>query len=206
MTIPTLQVFTFVPGLNLRSFERNGAAWFLAMDVSKALDYSDAFEMTKRLDDDEKQNLQIAGFSSRGVTFISESGLYAAILGSHKPEAKAFKKWVTAVVLPSIRKHGAYAEGSEHLPVQVQANLYAHFQAQVREALRRHDKDTQHDHWAPQEKQKVRSVVAAEKIARDMGLPFAAVVAATSYGVEGGLKSLTLELTDGPRALQSAPW
>lgn len=148
--------------------------------------------MTKRLGDDEKQNLQIAGFSSRGVTFISESGLYAAVLGSHKPEAKAFKKWVTSVVLPSIRKHGAYAEGAEHLPVQVQANLYAHFQAQVREALRRHDKATQHDHWASLEKQKVRSMAAAERIARTMGLPLASVVVAASYGVEGGLKSLIL--------------
>lgn len=43
------------------------------------------------------------------MTIINESGLYNAILGSNKPEAKAFKKWITSEVLPTIRKHGAYA-------------------------------------------------------------------------------------------------
>jgi hypothetical protein len=67
--------------------------------------------MTKRLDEDEKQNLQIAGFGPRGVTLINESGLYSAVLGSTKEEAKPFKKWVTSEVLPSIRKAGGYRIG-----------------------------------------------------------------------------------------------
>jgi len=61
-----------------------------------------------RLDDDEKQNRQIVGFGNRGIALISEAGLYAAVLGSSKEEAKTFKKWVTAEVLPSIRKTGGY--------------------------------------------------------------------------------------------------
>jgi prophage antirepressor-like protein len=86
----------------------DGEAWFVAMEISAVLEYSDAFEMTKRLDDDDKQNRQIAGFGNRGVTVINESGLYAAIIGSKKPEAKKFKRWVTNEVLPSIRKTGRY--------------------------------------------------------------------------------------------------
>lgn len=86
----------------------NGEPWFIAKEVAEILGYSDPFEMTKRLDEDEIQNLQIAGFGNRGVNIINESGLYNAILGSKKPEAKPFKKWVTSEVLPSIRKTGQY--------------------------------------------------------------------------------------------------
>ena len=85
-----------------------GEPWFVAMEIAEVLGYSDAFEMTKRLDDDERQNRQIAGFGPRGVTLISESGLFSAVLSSTKPEAKRFKRWVTHDVLPAIRKTGVY--------------------------------------------------------------------------------------------------
>lgn len=84
--------------------------WFLAMDVAHALAYTDAQAMTRKLDDDETQNRQIVGFGNRGIALVNESGLYSAILRSRKPEAKRFKKWVTAEVLPSIRKHGRYEQ------------------------------------------------------------------------------------------------
>ena len=89
--------------------DERGDPWFLAMDIAAALGYSDAYKLTSRLDEDEIQNLQIGGFGNRGVNIISESGLYEAILGSHKPEAKEFKRWVKREVLPSIRKTGAYS-------------------------------------------------------------------------------------------------
>lgn len=85
-----------------------GEPWFIAKEIAGAMGYSDAEAMTRRLDDDEKQNLQIVGFGPRGVTIINESGLYSAILGSAKEEAKRFKRWVTSEVLPTIRKTGAY--------------------------------------------------------------------------------------------------
>lgn len=88
--------------------DEHGEPWFIAMEVASVLGYTDAFEVTKRLDEDEKQNRRIAGFGPRGVTVINESGLYSAILGSQKPEAKPFKKWVTREVLPSIRRTGGY--------------------------------------------------------------------------------------------------
>ena len=78
------------------------------MDIARALEYQDTEAMTRRLDSDEIQNLQIVGFGNRGVSVINESGLYNAILGSKKPQAKAFKKWITSEVLPSIRKQGYY--------------------------------------------------------------------------------------------------
>jgi prophage antirepressor-like protein len=65
----------------------------------------------QHLDSDEKQTLGSAyggTASERRSTIINESGLYSLILKSRKPEAKAFKKWVTSEVLPSIRKTGMY--------------------------------------------------------------------------------------------------
>lgn len=94
----------------------NGEPWFVAKEVAAILDYSDAEAMTRRLDDDEKSNRQIVGLGSptggKGITLINESGLYSAILGSTKPEAKPFKRWVTHDVLPSIRKTGKYESPS----------------------------------------------------------------------------------------------
>ncbi|MBL1262806.1 BRO-N domain-containing protein [Methylomicrobium sp. RS1] len=94
--------------------DENGEPWFIAMDVAEILGYKDTEAMTRKLDEDEIQNLRIVGFGNRGVTTINESGLYASILTSHKPEAKAFKRWVTHEVLPAIRKHGYYVNPAHH--------------------------------------------------------------------------------------------
>ncbi|MFS4548335.1 Bro-N domain-containing protein [Pseudomonas aeruginosa] len=100
--------------------DENGEPWFIAMEVAEILGYSDAYEMTKRLDEDEKSNRQIAGLGTasggRGVTTINESGLYSSIIGSNKPEAKPFKRWVTHDVLPSIRRTGSYSIGHQQAP------------------------------------------------------------------------------------------
>jgi prophage antirepressor-like protein len=94
-----------------------GEPWFIAMDVAVILEYSDAYELTKRLDDDEKQNRQIAGFGPRGVTVINESGMYESLFGCSKPIAKPFKKWLKTEVLPTIRKTGTYVKsGLQLLP------------------------------------------------------------------------------------------
>lgn len=86
--------------------------WFVASDVAAALDYRDAEKLTRMLDDDEK-GTQIVGTlgGNQEMLVINESGLYSAILRSRKLEAKRFKKWVTAEVLPAIRKHGRYEDG-----------------------------------------------------------------------------------------------
>ena len=92
----------------LRTILVNNEPWFVAKDVADVLNFTDAEAMTRHLDDDEKQNLQLVGFK-RGAIIINESGLYSAILRSRKPEAKQFKRWITHEVIPSIRKHGVYA-------------------------------------------------------------------------------------------------
>ena len=85
--------------------------WFVAADVSSALEYRIAGDMTRNLDEDEKgtQIVRTLG-GEQEMLVINESGLYSAILRSRKVEAKRFKKWVTAEVLPAIRKHGRYED------------------------------------------------------------------------------------------------
>jgi prophage antirepressor-like protein len=77
--------------------------------VCRALDIANARDAAKRLDDDEKGvvNTDTLG-GKQSMVIINESGLYSLILTSRKPAAKRFKKWVTAEVLPSIRKTGGY--------------------------------------------------------------------------------------------------
>jgi anti-repressor protein len=97
----------------IRTIIEDEQLWFVAQDISKILDYSETSVMLRRLDIDETMKIvptEIVGTNSmaREVTVINESGLYNAVLGSKKPEARKFKKWVTSEVLPDIRKHGAY--------------------------------------------------------------------------------------------------
>ncbi|PHF89961.1 phage antirepressor [Bacillus wiedmannii] len=104
-----LQVFNNEEFGQVRTVKQGEDVWFVAKDVSDILGFSEASAMTRTLDEDEKglHNIQtIQGVQKLAV--INESGLYSAILRSRKPQAKAFKKWVTSEVLPSIRKHGAY--------------------------------------------------------------------------------------------------
>ncbi|MEH6566957.1 MAG: Bro-N domain-containing protein [Halopseudomonas sp.] len=88
---------------------RARSPWWVAGDVATALAYAEAKDMTRNLDDDEKgwQNVPTLG-GEQDMLIINESGLYSAILRSRKASAKRFKKWVTAEVLPSIRKYGGY--------------------------------------------------------------------------------------------------
>lgn len=89
----------------------SGQVWFVAQDVCTCLEISNTSDAVSRLDDDEKlvSVLPIAG-QNRELLTVNESGLYSLIFTSRKPSAKAFKKWVTSEVLPSIRKTGSYGE------------------------------------------------------------------------------------------------
>lgn len=93
----------------VRSILIDGDPWFVAADVCKALEIEKTNRALSRLDDDEKgaHSVSTPGGRQR-MSIISESGLYSLILGSRKPEARAFKRWITHEVIPSIRKHGAY--------------------------------------------------------------------------------------------------
>ena len=96
---------------SVRAFaDEKGEPWFVAADVAKVIDVQNIRQNLDSLDDDEKgvYNSYTLGGNQNLVT-VNESGLYALIIRSRKPEAKAFRKWVTSEVLPSIRKHGMYA-------------------------------------------------------------------------------------------------
>jgi prophage antirepressor-like protein len=96
----------------VRAIMRDGEPWFVAKDVCDVLRLGNITEALRGLDEDEKSNLsnsEVSNIPNRGVNIINESGVYNLVFRSNKPEAKAFRKWVTTVVLPSIRKTGAYA-------------------------------------------------------------------------------------------------
>lgn len=108
-TAPT--VFNFGDSA-VRTLDRDGEIWFVAADVCSAIGLSQVTRALSRLDDDEKATLNNskgqAGQGAQVWNIINESGLYKLILRSNKPEAKKFTKWVTAEVLPAIRKTGRY--------------------------------------------------------------------------------------------------
>lgn len=96
----------------VRAINRNGEIWFVAADVCAVLDIKNPSDAIKALDDDEYTSFNLGYSGIRGnpnVNIINESGLYALILRSRKPEAKRFRKWVTSEVLPAIRKTGSYS-------------------------------------------------------------------------------------------------
>ena len=105
-----LKIFESSDFGEIRAAEINGEPWFIAADVCRALEIGNSRQALTRLDDDEKNtvilNDGIPGNPNTAI--INEAGLYALVLSSRKPEAKAFKRWVTHEVLPSIRQHGAY--------------------------------------------------------------------------------------------------
>lgn len=101
-----LQNFKF-SGQDVRIITINDEPWFVAKDVADVLGYDQTSNMLKRIDDEDFISSKLEGMNMKS-TLINESGLYTAIIGSKKPEAKQFKRWVTSEVLPTIRKHGAY--------------------------------------------------------------------------------------------------
>ncbi len=104
-----LQVFNNEEFGQIRTVVQGEDVWFVAKDVADVLGYRDTHNMVRFLDEDEKDTHQVSTLGgNQTMKVINESGLYSAILKSKKPQAKAFKKWVTSEVLPSIRKHGAY--------------------------------------------------------------------------------------------------
>ena len=93
----------------IRVVMRDGEPWFVAKDVCECLDLGNPSQAIARLEDDERWLISIEALRANGETaVVSEPGLYSLVLGSRKPEAKAFKRWVTHEVLPSIRKTGGY--------------------------------------------------------------------------------------------------
>lgn len=93
----------------VRSAVIDGQPWFVAKDVCDVLEISNNRDALNRLDEDEKDVVSTDTLGGmQNVSVVNEPGLYSLILGSRKPEAKQFKRWITHEVIPSIRKTGGY--------------------------------------------------------------------------------------------------
>jgi prophage antirepressor-like protein len=115
-----IQIFNHVQFGDVRVTDKSGQEWYCLTDVCRACGLSNPSKAAERLDEDEKISLEISTLTNSEsrentgnlrtkLTFVSEAGLYALVLTSNKPEAKAFKRWITHEVIPSIRKTGFYA-------------------------------------------------------------------------------------------------
>lgn len=103
-----LQIFNYNNNA-VRTIDQDGETWFVGKDVCKTLEIADHIQAIESLDEDERGRYNVPTPSgNQDMLAISESGLYSLILRSRKPEAKAFKRWITHEVIPSIRKAGYY--------------------------------------------------------------------------------------------------
>ena len=105
-----LQVFKY-SGKQVRTLLKDNQPWWVLKDVCDILGLTNPSVVADRLDDDERSKFDLGRQGE--ATIINESGLYNVILRSDKPEAKPFRKWVTAEVLPTIRKTGGYVGNDE---------------------------------------------------------------------------------------------
>ncbi len=100
-----IQVFNFEQN-EVRTLQINNQPYFVLTDVCQVLGLTNPSKVAQRLDEDERSNFKLGRQGK--ATIINESGLYAVILRSDKPQAKQFRKWITAEVLPTLRKTGTY--------------------------------------------------------------------------------------------------
>ena len=117
-----IKVFAFRDEYDIRVMNYGGQPYFALTDVCKTLDLKNAAQAKEALDDDEFTVFQYKYTGKNGktmenrITIISESGLYSLIFRSRKPFAKTFRKWVTAEVLPAIRRENHYEISSGDKP------------------------------------------------------------------------------------------
>lgn len=149
-----LQVFENNQFGQVRAIMKDGEPWFVAADVCKALGLEQVSRAMDRLDEDERGLLKVTHPQSptktQEVNGVNESGLYHLVLCSTKPEARAFKRWVTHEVIPSIRKHGMYATPTTiEQMIADPANAIKVFSALKQERERRKELEATVEHNAP---------------------------------------------------------
>lgn len=112
-----MKVFNNAEFGEIRTLNRDGEPWFVGKDVATALGYKDSVNALKsHVSEEDKGGWRIATqYGEREAVIINESGLYSLILSSKLESAKRFKRWVTADVLPSIRKSGGYIAGQDEM-------------------------------------------------------------------------------------------
>lgn len=127
-------------GASVRMHMIKDEPWFAAKDVCELLGLDNSRQAVSRLDDDEKGviNSDTLG-GKQELTFVNESGMYALIFQSRKPQARAFRKWVTGEVLPSLRKYGYYVDPGAQLTDEQREELERVMMGRMRRYLSRRD-------------------------------------------------------------------
>lgn len=111
-----LTVFNFDGTREVRTVVRDEEPWFVAKDVCDILDISQYRDAISTLDEDERASVVVDTLGGpQNMSAVNESGLYALVFKSRKSEAKAFRKWVTSEVLPTIRKTGQYKAATANM-------------------------------------------------------------------------------------------
>lgn len=116
-----LQIFENAEFGKVRTVLIENEPWFVAKDICSALELSNPSMSLQRLDSDEVTKFNLGGLSGES-NIVNEYGLYNLVLGSRKPEAKAFKRWITHEVIPAIRKTGSYQTPNLSPQLQVLIN------------------------------------------------------------------------------------
>lgn len=111
---------------SVRVFDRDGEPHFVLVDLCRVLGHKNPSVAARRLDDDERDDLNISDPLGREqvTTIVNESGLYRLILTSRTEAAKRFRKWVTSEVLPAIRRVGSYGAPARSLDLMDSATLH----------------------------------------------------------------------------------
>ena len=132
-----IQIFTSDSFGKIRTCQVNNQIMFVGNDVATALGYAKPENaIATHVDTDDKTTtlIQVSGSNYKANTlFVNESGLYALILSSKLPQAKAFKRWVTNVVLPQIRKTGGYIPTTDAQGRQLTSEVFVFFDAKIKE-------------------------------------------------------------------------
>lgn len=124
-----LTVFDNVEFGSIRTAIIDEEPWFVGKDVAAALGYKDTVNAVKaRVDEEDKRGWRFATpGGTQEMVIINESGMYSLVMSSKLPSAKAFKRWVTSEILPSIRKTGGYQQRAltpnEMFMLQAQINV-----------------------------------------------------------------------------------
>lgn len=133
-----LQVFyNEEANVNIRMEQIDNTPWFVAKDICDALGISKYRDAIVRLDEDERMSILVDTLGGKqSMTAVNESGLYLLIFQSRKPEARAFRKWVTNEILPAIRRTGVYkqldeAHDRKKLPLPKYRPFYAEWRQRV---------------------------------------------------------------------------
>ena len=116
-----LQIFSSPDFGEVRTLSIDGEPWFVGKDVATILGYAKPLNaLATHIDEDDslKQGLIDSMGREQNAIFINESGLYSLVLSSKLPTAKAFKRWITHDVIPSIRKNGGYIAGQESMTAE----------------------------------------------------------------------------------------